>query len=165
MKIEARKLKGIIDEAVTTTFSTMVFADVFPADPDPEYFSQTAGGAKIPEKKGLVSASLDITNPVYLTLQLIMRQPMAAQVTDNLLGLDEEADPPPEKIRDAVGELLNTIAGMMAKHLTPEGETFEISLPVLSEAAPPLEDDKTVVGYFMMDDTHLFTLAVRGDAL
>lgn len=167
MKTDAQKVQDTIEAAVSTTFSTMVFAEVFPSDPDLSYFSMQGAGKGPADNGGygITSASLDIIQPLSLTLQLTLRNDLAVRVTENLLGWAEDDAPPPDRIQDAVGELLNTIAGMMAQHLTPEGETFDIGLPRISAAPPPAEDEKTVVSYFLQDDTYLFAVAVWGEAL
>ncbi|MDY6905012.1 MAG: hypothetical protein SWH61_10025 [Thermodesulfobacteriota bacterium] len=167
MKADPQEVRDIIEEAITTTFSTMVFSEVFPCDPDPSYFSAaaTAPEAATPSERAILSAGLEMTKPFKLNLQLTLLTDQAVLVTTNLLGGEADSTPPVAHIQDAIGELLNTIAGIMAQHFTPEGETFEISLPAISQAPPPSEDNQTVVSYFLQDDTYIFTMAVWGDAL
>lgn len=97
---------------------TMTFTDARPGNPikrPPEPAS------------GIVSAVIDLTGKTNGSLSVTFTEPCILQVVNNMLG--ESYAEMNEQIRDAVGELVNMIAGAARKRLEENGVVLKAGLP------------------------------------
>jgi len=82
-----------------------------------------------PENGEFVVATLPVSGAVTGLVGLAMQPPLGAEVAANLLGVepgDPEAD---ARVSDAVGELLNMLAGSLAAQTSAASERWTLGSP------------------------------------
>ncbi len=150
MNTNKDQLQQIVFESVSETFEAMIFTTVAPVDsPEPES----------PDQK-MLRADVDSVNPIKGKMTLQMPPDLALEITKDVLGWMEDRDPEETMIRDALAELINTIAGRIMAKLIPEDESFELGLPGTG-GQPALIG--TVETYYFMINDQMFSLMVEGD--
>jgi len=119
--VEAKQAAGLVRDAVTAVFATMLGSELRAGDPvdDPEPFLP----AEVVSLIGLTGA---VTG--YLSLQCTREH--ARDLTARFLGADGHDVESLDDIRDAVGELVNMIAGKVKTAMACE-EPVEIGLPTV----------------------------------
>jgi chemotaxis protein CheX len=80
---------------------------------------------------GELSAIIGITGNRTGTISLSMSHKLAARLLAEMVGAPPETTSSEADIRDAIGELLNIIAGGAKNHLSRQGVSLSISLPVI----------------------------------
>jgi CheY-specific phosphatase CheX len=125
--VTSADLKESVYEAVAETLESMVFMEAVLEEPgDPESLGSKPLGS-----------SIVIKQPFTARATLYMPIELARELTMNILGAYDEEILSDEIVRDALAELINTIAGRLMAKLTPEDQTFELGLPEPVEGGPP----------------------------
>ena len=115
------------------------------------------------EKRMMLVAALDVEEPVRGTIWFIMSKKQAGDVAMAMHNV--EADRLTDQMtRDAVAELINTVAGQLASALLPVDQTFVLGLPRV-EYAGHVEHEEPVRGVFLEVVGEIFQLAVTGPDL
>ncbi len=94
-----------------------VFADVIEGD-----------DIALPDE-GFIHASMSFSGVSQGHAELALPQKLAAQITANILGLDDEEHIETQQHEDAVRELLNTICGRMLTAIYGEEQVFDLHVP------------------------------------
>jgi CheY-specific phosphatase CheX len=89
-----------------------------------------------PHEGPLVEARLAFTGAFDGELALVAPAALAATLAANLLGEDEGGAAATGDDEDAMGELLNMIAGVLAAELFGENGAFELGLPRVRRVGP-----------------------------
>jgi chemotaxis protein CheX len=120
-RVEATQAAELVRNAVTAVFGTMLGSELRPGDPvdDPEPFLPA-------EVVSLIGLSGAVNG--YLSLQCTREH--ARDLTARLLGADGHDVESLDEIRDAVGELVNMIAGKVKTAMACE-QPVEIGLPTV----------------------------------
>ena len=115
------------------------------------------------EKRMMLVAALEVEEPVRGTIWFIMSKKQAGDVAMAMHNV--EADRLTDQMtRDAVAELINTVAGQLASALLPADKTFTLGLPRV-EYAGHVEHEEPVRGVFLEVADEIFQLAVTGTDL
>ncbi len=80
-------------------------------------------------------SKMDIITPFKCAMAIVVDQSLARDLTETIYG---SIDPLTDfQVKDALGELLNTIAGCFLSELLPSDIPFDVSLPVVGEENLP----------------------------
>lgn len=110
-------VKSAIVNAVTETMENMAFEQV------EEAIEATAAPAG-----NIIWASMPVIRPAKAEISIELSNDYAKAVTEALFGFMENG-PDESIVRDALGEMLNTIGGRFMAQLTPAQQEFELGLP------------------------------------
>ncbi|HEV7730904.1 MAG TPA: chemotaxis protein CheX [Candidatus Binatia bacterium] len=108
-------------EVVTTTVGTEVVRTVHATVPDTTFNGFVATLAFVGTKGG--------------TLVVYCHRPLAVGMAADMLGMTGE-EPDEETVRDALGELVNQIAGTIKRKMGESGNGIMLSVPVVVAGAP-----------------------------
>ena len=142
-------LQGAMFQAASETLENMAFMEVIPQKERREeikYFS-----------------CLDVLAPVSGSLTLVTTPRLAQEITEGLVD-PEDGSPSEELIFDALSELINTIGGRLMRILTPEDETFSLSLPKSFSGTAYEFDESAEFARFEIDGQS-FLIVASGDEL
>ena len=114
-------LDGIIVDSVHEVFETLIY--ILPEEQPVQESEQS-------EFSGEVIASIQIAGDINGIVAVVCSQAIAAQLTRNMLGLDETPDDKSE-IADCAGEIVNMIAGNIKTRCIESGVTFNLSIPTV----------------------------------
>ncbi len=125
MRVE--RAANLIERATTEVFTTMLGTElgVHPAFCDPEPLQQS-------EVTGLIGFAGAMSG--YASIHCSRSQ--ANEFTSRLLGADPDEQHSTDEVRDAIGELINIIAGTVKRELGSE-EPIEIALPTVVMGGKP----------------------------
>lgn len=110
--------------AVVETFENLAFME-----------PESAPGREFQADRALC-CSLAIQAPLKSSMQLAMDEKLGRLITGTIWSMQIETVDE-QMCRDALAELLNTIAGRFMKGLLPPEQTFQLGLPVVSESCCP----------------------------
>ena len=102
-------------EVASTTFNAATF-DVVPLEAMP----RARQGSLLPVQKG----------PESLYLGVLSDEAGCATLTRALLQMEEGEEPGEEDVTDAVGEIINILAGVVQRALDGDGSAVTLGLPV-----------------------------------
>jgi len=102
--------------AVRETFENMVFSESEP------------GGAAVPLPEPALAIGLRVTAPFQLRIVMLMPEELGRRIGATIFRHEEDGDAT-ETVRDAVGELLNTLTGKMMRELIPGDRLFSMDFP------------------------------------
>lgn len=101
--------------------------------------------------------SLAILAPVKNTMQIAMDEDLGKLITATIWSRQKETVDE-QMCRDALAELLNTIAGRFMKAVLPEDQTFQLGLPEVVESCCTFESDWQVFSFSL--DGRMFQIAL-----
>jgi hypothetical protein len=116
--------RELLEEVLVRTLEEAVFVFAEATDEPP------------PHEGMLVEARLGYAGPEDGELTLVASASLAATLAANLLGEDEGGASTTGDDEDALGELLNMVAGMFVVELFGEGAACELGLPRVRRIAP-----------------------------
>lgn len=114
-------LDGIIVDSVHEVFETLIFTL-----PEEQSVQESGQG----EFSGEVIAALQVTGDIDGIVAMVCSRDTAAQLTQNMLGLEA----PPEdmtEIADCAGEIVNMITGSIKNRCVESGVSFHLSIPTV----------------------------------
>ncbi|MGZ8459709.1 MAG: chemotaxis protein CheX [Candidatus Deferrimicrobiaceae bacterium] len=114
-------LDGIIIDSVHDVFETLIYT--LPEEQAVEKSEQS-------EFSGEMIASIQIAGDINGIVAVVSSRNTAAQLTRNMLGL-EEAPEEKAEIADCAGEIVNMIAGNIKTRCIESGVTFNLSIPIV----------------------------------
>ncbi len=143
-------LKENVYEAVAETLESMVFMEALLDEPgDPESLGPSP-----------IGSCIAVNKPFEGRATLFMSIELAQELTMNILGAYDEETLSDAIVRDALAELINTIAGRLMAKLTPEDQTFELGLPEPVEGIPRETD--AIIFYFDVDEGRMALMTEGG---
>jgi CheY-specific phosphatase CheX len=125
-------LESALTNAVSETMENMAFEQVDSLQPD----------APRQENRNLW-AVLPIIKPISGEISIQLSADYARVLTESLFE-GSDGIPTAEMVRDALAEILNTIAGRFMSRLIPTKEEFELGLPRVNLGKCPFEKTKTI---------------------
>jgi len=108
--------------------------------------------------KAELTAQLTLGAPLVGWIRIEAPRAFAASVAANLLGCEPGDAEAEEKAGDALGELLNIVAGVLAGDLL-KGQPCRLGAPLIGSARPDLATATQVL--LRTEDEHLVFLAVQ----
>ncbi len=120
---DRERLADYLGGSVLEVMESMVFMAMIPGD------SYDPGGGIV---KGEVVATLGFTGTNGGIIVASAGQGLAGKIAANMLGIEVEELEDPAEIADAMGEVVNMVAGNVKNHLVEEGWSLELSVPVVN---------------------------------
>ncbi len=114
-------LDGIIVDSVHEVFETLIF--ILPEEQSVQETEQTAFS-------GEVIASIQIAGDINGIVAMVCSQNIAAQLTRNMLGVEEVPEDKSE-VADCAGEIVNMITGNIKTRCIESGLSFNLSIPTV----------------------------------
>lgn len=145
-------LAAAMHDAVSTTLENMAFMDVQPLTEAHD----CQGHQRV------FRARLLVNNPIAGELCLIMPEELLGEIAAGIYGAPP-TELEPQKLRDILNEMLNTIAGLFLSRVLPHNQTFELGLPEISETNCQ-QLDPTLLHWHFRADAGFFCLSAGGDA-
>ena len=111
-----------------------------------------------------VSAIIGLVGKVTGSLSIHCPEEAALKVTSRLLGLDVKGITP--EVKDAVGELINVVAGVAKRKASERDSVFEISIPTIitgkgHSVMPWVKWPNTIVEFSLGGDTFSVIVCVK----
>ncbi len=117
------KLAEFLARSVQEVMESMAFMELAP-----EEFYVPEGGMV----RGEVVATLGFTGENSGLVVASLKQDLARRITANMLGMEVQDLEDPMDVGDAVGEVVNMVAGNVKNQLVAEGWSMELSVPVVN---------------------------------
>ena len=140
-------LKDIVYQAMTETFEGMAFLEL---SPDEEALSATSCPLSL-------WARVPALSPLKGEVTIILPESVANEITASLYSIFD-GPIPPDKLKDTMGEIANTVAGKLISLLIPVDETFKLGMPDTGTGFPSIEG--TDIYSFFTDDERRLGIAV-----
>jgi chemotaxis protein CheY-P-specific phosphatase CheC len=128
----SRKYSPLLSEVAAETLEQLAFIFSFADDPDENaIWAADATGCHVA-----------FSGPHQGEILLVINSAVLPELTANMLGLDEDEEPPREHQEDALREALNVICGNLLPKIGGVEAVFDISAPVIhstDEMRPKVE--------------------------
>lgn len=134
-------LKNYLFESTIETMENMAFMEVRPG----RYYW----------------ASLMVEKPETGLITISFPEQLARRLTESLLGMPRSQQKD-EDLPDSMGELINTIGGLLMSKINGENELFKLGLPDKGFGKPDLPDDTVSDSYEI--DGEMFHVFISGGA-
>lgn len=156
-------------EAVSETFETMIFTQVFPFQTarNERRTMEEEGGVSGIDSAGTESGEplsksywtfIPVLSPVQGAMFMEIPSALAAEITKNLYGWMDESEMTEKVEQDALTELINTIAGRLMSLLLPEDRTFELGLPEIVDPSLYLSAGPVICRFVTGEEKFSFIL-------
>ncbi|MBU0753958.1 MAG: chemotaxis protein CheX [Planctomycetes bacterium] len=163
MQIEKQGLHEAVMRAAGETMENMVFSEIVPCEK--EDFIQNS--------QDLLWSSIIMKKPIAGDMTICMPMAMLQEIVGDVYDAPGEEPADQEKgeaqsdhreqlIKDTLGEIVNTVIGLMLSYLVPEDQEFEVGLPVTEKGMPDVDDAD--VTYYSFND-YCFMVAVETEFL
>ncbi len=120
-------LRDAVMQAARETLEGMAFAELTPCEP-----------GTVPDPSGEWRwARIMIMRPFAASLYIVFSKVLITRLVAGLLGKFDE-EPAEDEILDALGELANTMGGVLARLIVPGQSAFELSLPDTGSSWPDM---------------------------
>lgn len=110
------RIEAAMTKAVSATFETMVFSE-----------PSIQVEAKVMDSPTL-GVSLQVSSPYAMMVAAVLPQGLARQIAAIIFRHEGNGDTP-EVVRDAVGEVMNTMVGLFMQYLIPADQLFTMGFP------------------------------------
>lgn len=152
MSDPANQIETALTAAVISTMENLAFEEVDPADPAGE-------AAELAEETLWVFLEIISPWPGQVMIEL---SPAYAEVIVRALYGQSEDKIPHEVVRDALGELSNTLAGRFMAELLGPGRDYDLGFPLLGQGRSPILE-VPAADLFFMGSGGVLRVAVRGN--
>lgn len=141
-------LKDIVYDAMSGTFEGLAFLEL---SPDEESLSDENCPSSL-------WARVDSLSPLQGHITVILPESLANEITASLFSISD-GQIPPDKLRDSLGEIANTVAGRLMALLVSKDDSFKLSMPDFGKGFPSLSNTK--VFSFLTDDERRLGIAIE----
>jgi len=123
-----RQLDEILQGVAEETFESLAFLLPMPQPDEPIHCPTT-------------TVAVGFHGPFNGKLIVTLPEEVLAELTGNMLGLDDDANIPVETQQDAVKELANVVCGNVLPEIAGATVVFTVAAPELIDASAPVSKD------------------------
>ncbi|MEZ4598820.1 MAG: chemotaxis protein CheX [Syntrophotaleaceae bacterium] len=145
------RLGDAVYSAIANTLENMTFLEVG---------KDLADARRYPEEE-ILSCRLLIHDPLQGEMYLLMPRPLLQKIASTVYILPEQ-DLSEKMVLDMLGELINTIGGLLMTAYLPQNQTYALGLPENGVGLPEADFSSMKEWEFQVDDI-VFSLTLVGD--
>ncbi|HAR62142.1 MAG: hypothetical protein DKM50_07560 [Candidatus Margulisiibacteriota bacterium] len=113
----------------------------------------------------LYYSKIKIKTPIKGEMVIFVTESLAKELTNSIYGLTSEDNPlQKERVKDAVSEMLNIIAGQFMRTILPLDQDFTIGLPI-TEQCEEVSGTSSMIQRFYTVNNNLLPVAIKGKEL
>ncbi len=141
---DVEKCESFLKSAISETFENLIFTE-------PEFEEET-------QPRSGEFLYIDMLTPLRARLLGKISSNLSAEIASTVLGIEPEhlSD---VILNDAVGEVLNTIAGHFLRSLLPDGDKFDLGLPGRMDSSEPFSEELVHISAKINDEPISICLA------
>lgn len=143
------KVMGVLEE----TLENMAFLSV--EETDAQFVKEFEGER--------LNVSLLITKPTLFEMRLEMPHELLVQIVETVYTIDQD-EITTQLIDDLLAEILNTLAGRFMTEILPTDQTFDLSLPEVTNEVDESAEATRFTFYYMAEDYPLTVELTAADS-